>query len=1060
MMAMVGSIAVRAEAFDSLGDYSITEGPADRTLLEYAKQAREAGVGVSVLFRSDVLSQFNTNAVQGRYRADDALDMLLRDTGLAGSISAQGVVIINKTDTGEMAMKKSSRFGWLSGLLGFASAQMTAPLTGTAYAQAPAQPAAEELALEEVVITGSRIQRPGFESPTPVTSLDATVLEQAAQVNIANVLNDIPAFRPTVTETSAAQVNNTVGANFADLRGLGAARTLVLLNGQRIVPQAAVGGSSNVDMNIFPSIAIQRVDVVTGGASSAWGSDAVAGVVNLQMYRRYDGLKTDLQYGISSRDDNEGYAAQFLAGTSFGERAHVVVAGAWSKNDGVGDQSSRPWWGGNWPHIMRDATRPGCANRPATNSCWLAGDQWQLVTAAPGGVINGARLPGSAPGVLGTTVNANTFNNSPLNNVAFGVGGAPYMLPQGYFRSGTDGIFGGSVPGNYDGYLVPLKAPSRRTNLYANFDFDFTDNLTGYVTLNYSDRHARNFTNTMIINYDIFSGNPYIPASIQSQMTALGYGAIRIGVKHNDVLTPPEGVNGTQINGETKRVSAGFDWRLGDSWKLDGYAAYSDNHTQNFARGQRNFANARLASDVILVGGVPQCRNPANGCVPINIFGVGSPSAAALDFITSDQEQRVNMYQRVVALNLSGEPFNTWAGPVSIATGIEYRKESKKDLYDPLTKAGQLNNAGTPTLDFAGELDVKEGYAEAAIPLVSDAPGIRSLDLNGAFRATDYSTMGRVNTWKAGVLWKVIDPLLFRATVSRDIRAPTINDLLAPVNRTSGTQISGQATPVDVFSGGNPNLKSEIANGMLFGITYRPSASFGVTVDYYDLEIEDVIFNAGAQQIANACAASNAVACGQVFRDDPTNPSRITRIVSGNSNVAELIVKGIDAEVFSTFELGRIPGSINLRAQGTYADTLAYRTTADQPLKDYAGQNARGINDNSPYWAPRFKGSLSVGYNLEGFSGNVVGNYLSSGVNQVGIPLSDFAQNEIPAYWKFDLNLSYRFGADDQFQVYANVRNLMDKEPPFAPNFAIDIPTSALYDTVGRTFVFGFRYSL
>jgi iron complex outermembrane receptor protein len=914
-------------------------------------------------------------------------------------------------------------------------------LAATCGASAQTPPQADSVeSLEEVIVSGSRIQRPGFTSPTPVTTIDAAMLDQRAQVNIANVLNDIPAFRPTVTETSAAQTNTQVGANYADLRGLGSLRTLVLMNGERFVPQIGTlspATSNQVDLNVFPSIAIQRVDVVTGGASSAWGSDAIAGVVNLQMYKRYQGIKFDLQTGVSDYNDNRSNAVQMLAGTSlFGDRVHAVVAGAWSKNDGVGDMANRPW-GEDRRHVMRDTAR--CA------TCWLSGDHWQNITSAPGGVIAGS--------TGGST--------TALNDIAFGVGGVPYAMPQGYFRSGTDGIFGGTVPNNEDGYLVPLKAPSTRANFYSNFEVDFTDSLKGFVTLNYSDRKARQYTNTMIITYTILSGNPFIPPSIQAQMTTRGISSIRVGVKHNDILTPPDGPNGYQVNGKTRRVSAGFDWQLGDDWSLDGYATYGDNHGQNFAPNQRNFANVAQAQDAILgANGAIVCRNPANGCVPINIFGVGSPSPAALNFITSDQELTVDAWQRAAALNLNGTPFSTWAGPVAVAAGVEYRKESKHDNSDPLTLSGAMNNSLTPTLGFRGELDVKEGYLEAAVPLLSDVPAVRSFELNAAYRTTDYSTFGRENTWKAGAIWKIVDPLLFRATVSRDLRAPTVTELFAPQTRTSGTTVPGQVQPVDVFSGGNPTLQPEVADSMLFGLTFRPSESFGATLDYYDIDIENVVFNANASAIINGCLAGSAVACASWIRDDPANPTRVTRLIGGNTNVANLTLRGFDAEVFLNFGLGNLPGKFDLRAQGSYADKLAYQTAAGQPFKDYAGQNTRGLVDSSPFWAPRFKGSLSMGYSLEGFSGNLVANYLSSGVNQIGLTTTEFAENEVPAYWKLDLNLGYRFGSEDQYQVYGNVRNLLDKDPLFVPVFAIDIPTSPLYDTVGRTYLLGVRVML
>jgi iron complex outermembrane receptor protein len=907
-----------------------------------------------------------------------------------------------------------------------------------AFAQAPAQtePANQ---VEEVVVSGSRIARPGFTSPTPVTSVDAQAIEQTGQINIANVLNELPAFRPTTTETSAAQVNVALGANYADLRGLGTMRTLVLMNGQRVVPQIGIfsaGTSNQVDLNIFPSIAIQRVDVVTGGASSAWGSDAVSGVVNLQMYKRYEGFKVDLQSGISTFGDNRGNAAQMLAGTNLMDnRAHLVVAGAWSQNDGVGDISHRPWWGDH-TNLMAD---PRCTN------CYLAGDEWQLSVNAPGGVITGAAVTGGG-------------TSTALNNTAFGIGGVPYNMPQGSFRSGSNGIFGGSVPDNYDNLYVPIKAPSQRLNLYGNVDFDFTENLTGFVTVNFSDRHARNFTNAMLISYTILNGNPFIPPSVQARMTALNLASLTVGVKQVEILTPPEGVNGYQVNGKTKRVSAGFDWKLGENWNLDGYFAYGDNHSQNFAPHQRNFTNIRQASDAILgANGAIVCRNPANGCVPINIFGPGSPSPAALEFITDDQNILVNAYQRAAALNLGGEPFSTWAGLVSVAAGLEYREEAKSDTWDALSLTGALQNGGAP-INFAGELDVKEGYLEAAVPVLSNLPAVQSLELNGAYRATDYSTIGRVNTWKMGAIWRVFDPLLIRATVSRDIRAPVLTELFFPSTRTTSVTIPGQAQQANFFTGGNPNLKAEIAKGKLFGITFRPSELFGATLDYYDLRIEDLITSASQFNIVNGCLAGNANSCAQWVRDPATGI--VTDIIGGFSNISEVHLRGIDGELFSTFGLGGIPGRMTVRLQASYADELTYQIAADQPVEDYAGHNARGIVVNSPFWVPTVKGAFHFRYDLEGISAELVADYVAAGVNDHLLTTAQYAQNDIPAYWKFDLNLGYRFGSQNRFQAYGTVRNLANKEPPFAPFPGTGIATSTLYDTIGRTYLLGLRCSL
>jgi iron complex outermembrane recepter protein len=999
-------------------NFHIKAQPMSEALLELGEQSGLTIIAETALTRGLKAPEFSTLAT-----VDQAFRRLLDPVGLRAHF------LDNKTVAITLAGENEGELGAMT-----ATPVRMAQVDRSAQVAATSPLAAEQL--EEVVVSGSRITREGFTSPTPVTTLDSSAIEQKGAVNVASVLNDIPAFRPSTTDQSASQVNTATGANYADLRGLGSMRTLVLMNGERVVPQIGTfnaGTSNQVDLNIFPSIAIQRVDVVTGGASSAWGSDAVAGVVNLQMYRRYDGLKVDVQTGLSSRSDNRNNAAQILAGTSFFEdRAHVVVAGAWSKNEGVGDISSRPWWGDH-AHILPDSTR--------CSTCYLAGEEWQMSTSAPGGVITGASLVGG-----GTT--------SSLNNIAFGTNGEPYNMPQGYFRSGSNGLFGGSVPNNYDNLYVPFKPPSERLNFYGNLDFDFTDDLTGFLTVNYSERKAKNFTNAMIINYTINSGNPFIPASIQQRMTDSNIASFNIGVKHLDILTPPDGENPYEVSGETERVSAGFNWRMGGGWKLDGYAAYGDNLTHNFGHNQRNFANARQAADAILLNGVIVCRDPSNGCVPLNLFGVGSASPAALEFMTDDQHIEVSTNQRAVALNLSGEPFSTWAGPVSIATGAEYREERKKDEWDALSLTGALQNGGTP-LNYSGEMDVKEGYFETAIPLVSGVTAIERLELNAAFRATDYSTAGRVDTWKAGAIWEVTDTLLFRGTVSRDIRAPSLTELFTPQTRTTSVAVPGQPEFAEFFTGGNPDLKSEVADGKLFGVTYRPSELFGATLDFYDLELSDVITQANQVTIVNACLAGDANACSQWVRD----PSgKVTRIIGGFSNISAVELRGVDAELFSAFGLG--VGKLQLRLQGTYTDRMTYQVAADQPVEDYAGQNARGIVVNSPFWVPRFRGSLNVGYHLDQLTASLTSNYISSGVNEHLITTEQYARNDVPAYWKHDLHLAYRFGQENQVQVYGVVGNLLDEEPPFVPNTSLAIPTSPLYDTIGRTYLLGVRYSL
>jgi iron complex outermembrane recepter protein len=897
---------------------------------------------------------------------------------------------------------------------------------------ASADPAADAQAddqLAAVVVTASRIERPGFTSATPVTTVSATDIAASGVSNIADLLNEVPSIRPTITSTSADARPTFPGANFLDLRGLGPDRTLVLVNGERLVPQVGSFSSSPDshanDMNVLPTIAIQSVDVVTGGASSAWGSDALAGVVNLQLYKRYDGLKLDASAGASQYGDNANQSVELLGGRSFfDDRAHAVVAVAFNHDSGVGDMFTRSW-GKDAPYIL---------SNPACNHCYLAGTGYQYATYAPGGLIT----------------------NTALQGTAFAANGQPYAFPYGRYVSGS-GEFGGSVPGNYPQANVEIEAPIARGSFYGYFDYKLTDKLTANVSINAAVDHVSINNQVPEKSYTILSGNPYIPAPIQAAMTANQIASFNLGENYTNLGVPVE-TSDTRLFS----ISAGFRWDIGYSWVADLHYSHGINNVDQQYPNQFNLVNAAQAANAVAgPNGSIVCANPANGCVPFNVFGQGGMSPASLAFILQNSFTDIHYVMNDVAFDFRGEPVILWAGPVSIAAGGEYRTESQRNSDD----AGQNEQVffGVDNVDFSGSENVTEAYIESVVPLAKDLPFVKELDFNGAYREAKYSVLSEAaaDTWKLGITWNLTNDFFLRGTYSRDFRAPDLTELYFPKTVTSVTTVvPGQSELASFTQGGNTRLLPEIAYNAVVGFTYRPHfvAGLSASVDTYRIDLSNVITSASATNILSSCTAGAAISCNQITKVKGV----VTAIEGGFTNLSAITDRGTDIELDYTASLAKLdlPGSVIFRALGSFTSTLAYQAAPGYPIVNYAGQNEVGVAVRSQYYAPRFKGSLGVGYHLNQFLGTLVANVQSASVADATLTTAQYPSNDIPAYVDWDLRLSYRCGDNKQFQVYGTVNNLLNAAPPFTPVTVLFIPVnSAAYDTIGRTFLIGLRWS-
>ncbi|WBY06483.1 TonB-dependent receptor [Sphingomonas sp. 7/4-4] len=451
-------------------------------------------------------------------------------------------------------------------------------------------------------------------------------------------------------------------------------------------------------------------------------------------------------------------------------------------------------------------------------------------------------------------------------------------------------------------------------------------------------------------------------------------------------------------------------------------------------------------------GGTPICRialtNPGTNCVPVNLFGQGAPSQQAIDYVTGTPSQRATTKLDVGGVSLRGEPFALPAGAVSFAVGIEARKESIGQTVSALDTAKAFRTFSFSAM--SGSFDVKEAFGEVLVPLIHNTPLLRKLEFNGAARVSDYSTTGSIWSWKLGVTNEFFPGFRGRATRSRDIRSANLSELYTQTT-TGYNTIYDPVTKQNVYvlsnGGGNPDLEPEKADTWTFGFTYSPPAVSGLnmSVDYFDIDVDDVITTVAAQDLVTRCYNGNTALCARVERDAS---GTIVRTVSTFVNLANYKTNGIDAEISYALPLNRLFGSsdgrMKFRVLGTWVNSL---TTDDGVVKlEYVRSQGYSFGLGVPAW--RVNGS--IGYEDQTFSGLARARYVSPGEYNSQVPLTN---NHIGAYTYFDLQAQMKVPVSDtrQMELYANVSNLFDKAPPPGSLY------SPYYDVLGRYFTFGAR---
>ena len=984
--------------------------------------------------------------------------------------------------------------------LSVAGLAMTAlAVVHAAPAFAQAAPAADQAATTsdgDVVVTGTRIVRNGFSAPTPLTVLNQQEIEsQSPTNNIADFLNQQPALAGS-TRPANSRLNlssGQAGINQLNLRNLDnsstGTRTLILLDGHR-----SVGSTVNdiVDVNTIPQGLVKSVEIVTGGASAAYGSDAVAGVVNFILDKKYTGLKLAADSGVTTYGDGGNYSATITAGLKFaGDRGHFLFNADVAHQDGI-FTVDRDWNATGYVRI----TNPDYVNN-------VAGAPQFLTTRRQVGASN------STPGGLITGSSAGGVATNSLRGIYFGQGGSvsqfnfgTYTFPNPFpanpiGSSGPSLTQGGDWQVNDSGRRIGLMPADSRYGFFGRLSYDVADNVEVFAEASYNREHSVfNAGPNLQTGIGLKPDNAYLINALGAAKLA-GITGVTLATTGADM--PYRGVNNLR---SVQRYQIGADGTFeafGKTAHWDVYGQYGRTYMHEQLTNIQNTVNLANATDAVfapagnalgVAAGTIVCRSsltaPTNGCIPLNRLGIGVANTAAFAYALGNPERTEIAEQKVAGVNLAVTPFATWAGDVSVSVGAEWREESIRGSvptqYQPIINRDANGVAISTTntwsvgnyLPTNGRYNVKEAYFETVVPL-----GL-GIEFNGAVRATDYSTAGYVTTWKAGATWQPIPDIRFRVTRSRDIRAPNLADLYAagssnsdsvtnpfynasdPAHSVGPASYSYSATVI-----GNPNLKPEKSDTWNIGTVLTPRflPGFSASIDYFRIEIKDAIGSFGAQDIINLCQRGNQAFCA-AYTVDPNNSSRLL-FRTQPFNFSRQLVRGIDFEAAY-----RIPVAdktmLTLRGMATrYIDNLLYTGIANAVTVNNVGVN--GGQGTTPTWIFHASATLDLPTTSITVVGRGVsaGRYSATGIECTsGCPTSTTAaptydNNRVSGLFYADLNLTQhvKFGGSKDAQFFLNVTNVFNRSPLLVPETGLAANTT-YSDMLGRTFRAGVRIQL
>ncbi len=873
--------------------------------------------------------------------------------------------------------------------------------------------------LQAVQVTGSRVISSSFLSTNPIVAIGQQQIEEISPNNISDLVITLPSVNTSYSSTVGKNdiSNGLNGLNTANLRALGSDRTLILLNGHRVV---GANTSGLVDLNTLPQGLINGVDVVTGGASAVYGSDAVAGVINFKLDTTYTGIKGFVQGGQSKYGDDTQAKYGVTLGIPFaGDRGHFLFDAGYAKNGGIGSMRDRPWYR-SWGDMQNPAWTATNGEPKLITVPWL-----NRTEEAFGGIITGP---------------------DELKFTAFNPDGSPRAYQHGLLDRTGSQQSGGEMDGHYA--VMALKSANTRRYAYGRLSFNLTDSVNVYAALT----HAESESST-VASYDYYDGsfdiqadNAFLDPGLRSYMNANGiqefsYGLI-VGAATEDF----------DIN--YNRVLLGLDGQLSDFWSIHAYYEYGKSRVKTYLYNVSNDDRMEMALDAVVDPATNRivCRStltdPDNGCVPLDSFGVGNMSPAALDYVLGTAWYFRTFKQQMASVNVTGQPVELWAGPLNVAFGVDHRKSSIGDATsDPQSQLHTWRFGNF--LPTTGSDTVTELFGEFSLPLMEDD----KLNLNGAIRSADYHYSGKQLAWKIGATWRPVEPLMIRAMQSRDIRAPNLAELFQ-------TGLSHRVEITDHFNhdklrnteetiSGNKALNPEIGHTTTLGLVYMPTWAPGLNaaVDVYRIKINDAISSIGTQDAIDRCYAGDKQICGNiVFFPDGT----IDRMINQPVNIAEQYVKGVDFNIVYHRPLTGIAPNASLTIRALANNQTQNRTTTPFTTSNIAGR----VTGNGARW----KGRLTATYAQGPFKIGAVGRFIGHGkLRNYWVSGVDIDDNTVPSVWYWGLFGSYSF-MQGKMEAYFHISNLFDRDP-------VVIATDSggfnpqLYDVVGRYTTLGLRFN-
>jgi outer membrane receptor protein involved in Fe transport len=910
--------------------------------------------------------------------------------------------------------------------------------------EASEDPDDEDFFLEEVVVTGTRIKRRDFSSPSPLTTISKQEIEFSGQPTLEGYLNQMPQVQPGFDRASNNPGNGTAQIN---LRALGPGRTLVMMNGRRLAPS---GVGSAVDVNNLPGVLVEHVEIITGGASTVYGSDAIAGVVNFITRDDFDGLSVEGKYNVSGEGDAEIWDFNVVYGHNLesGRGNITFYAGQYERETLFASdrEISRTPWGTDWETTD---TFPGGSSR------------------TPAGVVFGP------PADLGSGPVQVTFN--------------PDGTPRAFMRPGDLWNY---APVNY------LQIPLSRQTAGVMGHFDIGESFEAYFEAMYiKNEIKRNLAPAplgafLLTNTD----NPLWAPQMQP---VLSQWELEPGVAGMFFARRMLELGNRIFVGDKdyQRLVAGVRGEIADGWDLDAWVTYTT--ADEIEDILNNGSVSRLQQALFVDPATGQCFDPSGGCAPADVFGEGRLSQAAIDFITWRPLQNLtSRNQSLASVVLTGAPFDIWSGPVDMSFGLEWREDEAQFRADPVLFSGDVMGIGGDA-PIDGTEDVLEFYSEAIFTLFESSQSDQKLDVELGARWSDYKNAGDVSTWKAGLDWRVTESLRLRAMAHHAVRAPNNSDLFTaqasffdaaignnyddPCSASSDPAANGNVDkclaqglsqsqigvfeaqrfyPTEFIFGGNPDLVPESSDTFTAGVVFNPMSvpDLTIAIDYYELEVTDTIGEIDPMFVCFDPGNTEGVFCDQAQRDATGNIFKVTSLFQ---NRGLLHTDGVDIQVRYQLDLPEALGwfddyaQLSINSIWTHIFSIEEQANVVTAIEDCSGFFGWPCTETSN---PENRVTTNLNYSSGPFTAHLTWRWIDGMINaapkgsaEFGVPNPVLAIPTLPSWSYLDLAFSYRFGESTQLTL--GINNVTDKDPAFMADQAWSNNTdSSMYDVFGRSY--------